>query len=285
MFVNICKLSYTCDVNFIKNKVHKMSNTLTVANWKMNGNRKLWRELTQKVSAGMTDIDTQVVLATPSAAFADVSALLGEYSKVSLAAQDIHPQTSGAHTGDTSAEMLKDFGGQYTLVGHSERRLEHHEKGALLNEKLKKTLHEGLQPIFCFGESLTDKNAGATLDVLAEQLDEGLHGVVLNSGEELVLAYEPVWAISSSAGSLGREPSEKELIEVFQFVHEKVAERFGLKQAENIKLLYGGSVKPDNVAKIISNRYIAGVLVGGASLKAETFLEIARGVASKPTIV
>lgn len=262
-----------------------MSKTLTVANWKMNGNRKLWRELTQKISTGMTDIDTRIVLATPSAAFADVSALLSEHSKISLASQDIHHKDSGAHTGDTSVEMLKDFNGTYTLIGHSERRLEHHEKGFLLNEKIKQALKEHIKPILCFGESLADKNANATLSVLENQLDEALQGVVLNTGEELIVAYEPVWAISSSAGSLGREPTEEELLEVFKFVHEKLAERFGLKQAENIKLLYGGSVKPDNVAKIISNRYIVGVLVGGASLKADTFLEIARGVAAKPTKV
>lgn len=259
-----------------------MPNTLTVANWKMNGNRKLWKELAREVTTGITEINTKVVLATPAAAFADVSNFLSEYSKVSLSAQDIHHKDSGAHTGDISAEMVKDFGGKYTLVGHSERRLEHHEKGLLLNEKIKQAIKMGLIPIFCFGESLGQKENNLTLGVLEDQMNEALEGVVLNTGEEMVIAYEPVWAISSSAGSLGREPSDEELLEVFDFVRKYLVSRFGEAIAKNIKLLYGGSVKADNVAKIISNRYIAGVLVGGASLKADSFLAIARGVASKP---
>ena len=262
-----------------------MPKTLTVANWKMNGNRKLWKELAREVTAGMSEINTKVVLATPAAAFADVSSFLSEHSKVSLGAQDIHQQSSGAHTGDISAEMVKDFGGKYTLVGHSERRLEHHEKGFLLNDKVKQAIKEGLVPIFCFGESLGQKENGRTLSVLEEQVNEALEGVVLKTGEELVLAYEPVWAISSSAGSLGREPSEGELSEVFEFIYKLLLERVGESVASNVKLLYGGSVKADNVAKIISNRYIAGVLVGGASLKADSFLAIVRGVASKPNEV
>lgn len=258
-----------------------MSNTLTVANWKMNGNRKMWKQLARDVISGMSDIDTKVVLATPAPAFYDVSQFIGEYSKVSLGAQDIHANSSGAHTGDISAEMVKDFGGQYTLVGHSERRLEHHEKGVVLNDKVRKGLEEGLKVIFCFGESLAEKENGLTLNILEEQLDEGLQGVILKDGTGLSLAYEPVWAISSSAGSLGREPSDKELLEVFEFIYNYIEKRFGEYVAKNVKLLYGGSVKPDNVAKIISNRYIAGVLVGGASLKADSFLAIARGVARK----
>lgn len=260
-----------------------MPATLTVANWKMNGNRKLWKTLAKEVTSAMTDIDTKVVLAVPAPAFGDVSQFIGEHSKVSLGAQDIHAQSSGAHTGDISAEMIQDFGGKYTLVGHSERRLEHNEKGVLLNDKVKQGIKQGLKVIFCFGESLAEKKGEQTLTVLEQQLDEALSGIVLNTGEELALAYEPVWAISSSAGSLGREPLAEELKEVFDFINERVVERFGENIAQNIKLLYGGSVKPDNVAKIISNRYIAGVLVGGASLKADSFLAIARGVAAKPS--
>tara|TARA_R110000868_G_scaffold190862_1_gene434869 strand:- start:167764 stop:168546 length:783 start_codon:yes stop_codon:yes gene_type:complete len=255
-------------------------NTLTVANWKMHGNRKDWRDLAHKVTAGMTGVKTQVVLATPAAAFADVSALIGEYSKVSLAAQDIHPKDEGAHTGNTSAPMLKDFAGKFTLVGHSERRLEHNEQGFLLNEKIKQALSHDICPIFCIGESLSERKNNKTIQILDEQLQVGLNGIHIASAEALAIAYEPVWAISSSAGSLGREPSEEELKEVFVFLRSAMIERFGLTVGEKIKLLYGGSVKPSNTEKIMALKDISGVLVGGASLKADSFLEIARAVAA-----
>ncbi len=259
-----------------------MSPTLTVANWKMNGNRRFWSDLTQSLKGEMQDIETNVVLCAPSAAFYDVSRALEGVTNMALAAQDIHAEDSGAHTGDTSAEMAKDFGAKFTLVGHSERRIEHFEKGDVLKAKFKQALNHDLHPILCFGESLEDKKNDQTLTVLDAQLSEVLDSVEVLDGDAFSLAYEPVWAISSSAGSLGREPSEDELTQVFEFVRQKMMEKFGEKVGNNIKLLYGGSVKADNVAKIISNRYIAGVLVGGASLKAESFLAIARAVAAKP---
>ncbi|MFT7433834.1 MAG: triosephosphate isomerase [Alphaproteobacteria bacterium] len=255
-------------------------NTLTVANWKMYGNRQDWRDLTDKVTAGMSCINTRAVLATPSAAFADVSDFLKESSNVSLAAQDIHSKDEGAHTGNTSALMLKDFGGQYTLVGHSERRLEHHEAGTLLNDKIKQALHNKICPIYCMGESLSERKHNKTIQILDGELEVGLNDIHISSADDLAIAYEPVWAISSSAGSLGREPSDAELEEVFTYLRKTMVKRFGRDIGEKIKLLYGGSVKPTNTTKIMAIKNISGVLVGGASLKANSFIEIATQVAA-----
>ena len=255
-------------------------NTLTVANWKMHGNRQEWQGLARQISEASASIQTQIVLAVPAPAFFDVSECVKNDSNVSLAAQDIHPKDEGAHTGNISASMLQSFSGTYTLVGHSERRLEHAEKGILLNKKMKQALAHHIHPIFCFGESLEDRKSNKTIERLDEQLQEGLNGIVISSADDLSLAYEPVWAISSSAGSLGREPSEQELEEVFCFLRSAVNKRFGEEVGKKIKLLYGGSVKPENTEKIMKNHNISGVLVGGASLKADVFMEIAEKVAT-----
>lgn len=255
--------------------------TLTVANWKMYGNRNEWRDLAEKVTTGILDINTHVVLSTPSAAFADVSVLLEGQSKVFLAAQDIHPNDEGAHTGNTSISMLKDFSGSFTLVGHSERRAEHGETGELLNSKIKQALKHEICPIFCIGESLDERKNNKTIQILDEQLEFGLNNIDISSAEAIAIAYEPVWAISSSVGSLGREPSNEELEDVFTFLKTKMVKRFGNEVGEKIKLLYGGSVKPANTQKIMTVKNISGVLVGGASLNANSFIEIAAQVAAK----
>lgn len=258
-----------------------MPKTLTVANWKMYGNRQMWQALSSGLAKEMAGVNTQMVLATPAAAYFDVEKAISGVSNISLSAQDVRPEDEGAYTGDNNAIMAKDFGAEYTLIGHSERRTYHGEREELLNAKSKQALSHGLKVIYCVGESLAERQSGKTLEVLAHQIGEGLKGIQIQSGEEVAIAYEPVWAISSSEGSLGREPNDDELQEVFQFMGEKAVELFGESAGKNVALLYGGSVKPENIEKIMAHRPISGVLVGGASLKVDSFMAIANGVAAK----
>lgn len=188
-------------------------------------------------------------------------------SAIAIGSQDCHAEINGAHTGDTSAAMLADAGARYVITGHSERRADHHEQNADIRAKSTAALQAGLKVIVCMGESLTQREAGQTLDIIADQLSGSVPDGI--SGETLVVAYEPIWAIGT-----GLVPSLAQIGEVHDFIRAQLQKRFGPETGQSIRLLYGGSVKPGNAAEIFAVANVDGALVGGASLSAADFSPI-----------
>ena len=244
---------------------------LVAGNWKMNGLKGSVRELTRMIQgagdlAGGTDL---MVCPPATLVMAFVEAARG--SAIAIGAQDCHPQPSGAYTGDISAEMLCDLGATAVIVGHSERRSYHGETDALVRQKAEAAWRAGLTAILCIGETKDERSAGRALDVVGTQLARAVPEGA--RGENLVIAYEPVWAIGT-----GLTPSPADVGEVHGFIRERLAARFRT-EASRIRVLYGGSVKPANAAELLAVANVDGALVGGASLKAEEFLGIAKAYA------
>ena len=188
---------------------------------------------------------------------------LADGSSVAVGGQDCHAAVTGAHTGDISAEMLADAGAAYVIVGHSERRTDHGETDAVVQAKARAVLATGLTAVVCIGETLAEREAGATLDVVGRQLAGSVPDTA--TGASVVVAYEPVWAIGT-----GKVPTLDQIGEVHDFIRATLVNRFGPK-GDAIRLLYGGSVKPANAAEIFAVSNVDGALVGGASLKAADF--------------
>jgi len=247
--------------------VHLLRRPLVAGNWKMNGLRASVAELdkTAKNCGGLSrNIDLMVCPpATLLCAFA--KAAVG--SRVLIGAQDCHPERSGPHTGDLSAEMLADAGAVAVILGHSERRMDHNETDATVRAKALAARLARLTAIICVGETRAQREAGETLDVLGRQLDGSLP--VGGAGEGLVIAYEPVWAIGT-----GLTPTRADITEAHRFIRERLVSRYG-PGGDAIRVLYGGSVKPANANELMHIDDVDGALVGGASLKAEEFLAIA----------
>lgn len=240
---------------------------LVAGNWKMNGLSASVAEL-KKVISGSTMIagKTDLMICPPAtliAHFADVA----RGSPVAIGGQDCHPEPSGAHTGDIAAEMLADAGGIAVIVGHSERRMDHHETDAQVRAKAQAAWRARLTAIVCVGEQRSQREAGETLAVVGGQLDGSLPNGA--TGANLVVAYEPVWAIGT-----GLTPTTANVAEVHAFIRERLIARYGV-EGGSIRILYGGSVKPSNTKELMSIDHVNGALVGGASLKAEDFLGIA----------
>ena len=236
-----------------------MRTRLAAGNWKMNG---VAADLTEVVAlAGRPAGASQVLLCLPATLIARAAAVAGP---VALGGQDCHAAPSGAHTGDISARMLADAGASCVIVGHSERRADHGESDDEVRAKAAAAHAAGLTAIVCVGETLADRDAGRTLDVVGAQLEgsvpDGSHG------GNVVVAYEPVWAIGT-----GRIATTDQIAEVHAFLRARLADRFGADVAAGIRLLYGGSVKPSNAAEIFGVADVDGALVGGASLKAADF--------------
>ncbi|MFN3370786.1 MAG: triose-phosphate isomerase [Sphingomonadaceae bacterium] len=230
---------------------------LIAGNWKMNGLKASVAELDALLAAPPPAVR---LLVCPPATLVASFARRANGSAIAIGGQDCHWQPSGAHTGDISAEMLADAGATHVIVGHSERRTDHGETDAMVRAKAEAARRAGLVAILCVGETLAERDAGATLDVLARQLDGSVPAGA--TPETLVIAYEPVWAIGT-----GRTPTLEQVAEA----HAAIAGRMGADFA----ILYGGSVKPDNAAHLLGVRHVGGALVGGASLKAADFLAIA----------
>ena len=194
------------------------------------------------------------------------------HGAIAIGAQDCHPETSGAYTGDISAEMLKDAGASAVIVGHSERRQYHGETDALVNAKARAAWRAGLTAIICVGETEGQRTDGHALDIVAKQIDESVPDGA--NGADAAVAYEPIWAIGT-----GKTPSSAEIAEMHAYIRNRLAERFG-DEAAAIRLLYGGSVKPANAREILALPNVNGALVGGASLKAADFLAIIEAVST-----
>ncbi len=212
--------------------------------------------------------NTDVVLCPPFTDLVPVEGILRE-SRVSLGGQNLHWADDGAFTGEISAHKLTDAGCEYVIGGHSERRHVFGETDQEINQKVRKALDEGLKPIFCVGEKIDERKSGQTEKVLAQQVRNGLEDIQLASAEDLVVAYEPVWAIGT-----GENATPEQAEAVHRFVRELLAEKYGADLSSLIRIQYGGSVKPANAEELLIQENIDGALVGGASLDPDSFTEI-----------
>ena len=241
---------------------------LIAANWKMHKTLEEARTLAREVRRGLAPgLQAEVALAPP---FTALTAVAGELagSNISLAGQDTFWERQGAYTGAISPVMLKDARCHYVIIGHSERRQYFGETDRTVNRKLKAVLEVGLCPICCIGESLEERQAGQTLARVGQQLEVGLADLGSLTGEQLVLAYEPVWAIGT-----GLTATPQQAQEVHAFMRSLLRELLHAA-AEEVRILYGGSVTPDNAASLLAEADLDGALVGGASLKSASFLGI-----------
>ncbi len=240
-------------------------------NWKMNKTPKEAEQLAGDVRRLVASIrNVEIAIAPAMACLAHVVRRVDD-SNVKVAAQNVYWEAQGAYTGEVSVAMLKDVGCSHIIIGHSERRAYFGETDATVAKKVRATLDQGLVPIMCVGETLEEREAGKTLEVVFRQLLGGLEAVQNEDAAQVVVAYEPVWAIGT-----GRTASPEQAQEVHQALRGKLVERFGAAIAQAIRIQYGGSVTPANARELLSQPDIDGALVGGASLKAEGFLEIIR---------
>jgi triosephosphate isomerase len=242
-----------------------MKKKLIAANWKMNGGLEANAALVQSLLAGLPNLQCSVVLCVPSPYLAQVQTLLAG-SPLMLAAQDVSGHEAGAFTGEVSANMLRDFSVRYVLVGHSERRQYHAESDAVVALKVQRALAAGITPIVCVGETLAEREAGKTEEVVKRQLAAVIHtnGHCIS---EIVVAYEPVWAIGT-----GRTASPEQAQHVHAVLRAQL--RAATLHADRVPLLYGGSMNASNAADLLQQPDIDGGLVGGASLKAVEFLSV-----------
>lgn len=238
-----------------------MRRKLAAGNWKMNGLGASLTELGGIAAAATTQTD---VLICPPATL--ITRAVAEAGSVAIGGQDCHANSSGAHTGDVSAEMLKDAGASHVILGHSERRADHGESDADVAAKSEAAWGVDLVAVVCLGESLEEREGGTTLDVIKTQLAGSLPDGA--TAANTVIAYEPIWAIGT-----GKIPTLEQIAEVHDFIRSELETRFGT-EGSGMRVLYGGSVKPSNATEIFGTSNVDGALVGGASLKASDFTAI-----------
>jgi len=241
---------------------------LVAGNWKMNGLKASLPELAAIRDGVMAGAFGRAEAAIcPPATLVSLAVELAKGSELAIGGQDCHAKVSGAHTGDVSAQMLKDLGATYVIVGHSERRTDHSESSAQVRAKAEAAIEAGLIAIVCVGESEAQRRAGETLTVVGQQMDESWPAGA--TAATLVIAYEPIWAIGT-----GLTPTAQDVAEVHAFLRAR-AVTLGAAEGAGVRLLYGGSVKPSNAAELMGVPDVDGALVGGASLTAKDFLGIA----------
>lgn len=246
-----------------------MRRKLAAGNWKMNGTGADLDELRALIAA-QPSADCDILICPPATLLARMSDLT-RASAIATGGQDCHPAPNGAHTGDISAPMLADAGAEYVILGHSERRADHGESSDIVAQKARAALNAGLIAIICVGETLAQREAGETLAVIGAQLSGSVPADA--PAARLVVAYEPVWAIGT-----GLTPTLEQIGEVHDFMRKQLADIAA--DADVIRLLYGGSVKPDNAGAIFGTSNVDGALVGGASLKAADFSQIIAALAA-----
>lgn len=239
-----------------------MRQKLAAGNWKMNGNAAALSEL-EALALAHPAPGCEVLICPPAPLIHRAATQCAD-GPIGIGAQDCHASVSGAHTGDSSAAMMRDAGADYVILGHSERRADHAEDNALVRAKAEAALAAGLRVIICVGETLAEREAANTLDIIGGQMSGSIPDTV--TGENFVLAYEPVWAIGT-----GLVPSMDQIGEVHDFMRTRLERRFGEGVGRSVRLLYGGSVKGANAPEIFAVPNVDGALVGGASLKAADF--------------
>lgn len=248
-----------------------MRKPVIAGNWKMNKSINEAIELVNSLKRELVDIQgIDIIICPVYTALSDVSDLLID-SNISLGAQNIYWEPSGAFTGEISPSMIKDAGCKYVIIGHSERRKYFDESDETVNKRIKAAQSVGLIPIFCVGETLEEHEAGKTIDVVKRQLKGGLEGLENEALPKIVIAYEPVWAIGT-----GKTATPEQAQEVHKFIRGWLNENYSPEVAESLRILYGGSVKPANARELMQQSDIDGALVGGASLDSSSFVEIVK---------
>ncbi|WP_099371519.1 triose-phosphate isomerase [Sphingobacterium sp. 1.A.5] len=249
-----------------------MRKNIVAGNWKMNMDYEqgisLFSEIVNMVKDEVIG-NQEIVVCSPFIHLAAISKLSAHTNNVSIGAQTINQHESGAYTGEISASQVKSTGAEYVILGHSERRAYFGETDELLAEKVDAALKHGLKPIFCIGETQSEREAGSYFDVIKNQLSKALFHLDATAFGNIVLAYEPVWAIGT-----GLTASPEQAQEVHAFIRQTLADQYGQEVADNTSILYGGSANPSNAQSLFSQPDIDGGLIGGASLKSRDFLQI-----------
>lgn len=254
-----------------------MRQYLVAGNWKMNGSQSMTAELISSISQGLESIGEQAqkvdVMVCPPAPYLSSAQRALNDSQIRLGAQNVNAYASGAYTGECSLPMLEEFGCEYVLLGHSERRTYYHETDNDVAEKLLSCIESKVTPVLCVGETLEQRQQGTTEQVIATQLEAVLNQVLPEKLAKIVVAYEPVWAIGT-----GETATPEQAQQVHQFIRQRIAD-VAPEAAVKIQILYGGSMKPENAESLLSQADIDGGLIGGAALKADSFVEICRAAA------
>ncbi len=249
--------------------MNKTRRLIIAGNWKMYNNNLQALELVNGLRRNLSEIDeVDIVVCPPFTALSDVAEILLD-SNIKLGAQNMYWQEEGAYTGEISATMLKSLGAEFVILGHSERRQYFNETDETVNKKIKTAFKIGLTPIVCIGETLREREAGKTFSVVEGQLSGVLKDISASLAQNLVFAYEPVWAIGT-----GKTATSAQAQEVHAFLRKLLEKWYNKETSQIIRILYGGSVKPDNIKDLINQDDIDGALVGGASLKLEDFSQI-----------
>jgi len=254
-----------------------MRKPIIAANWKMNIGPREAADFLNTFSAKLDNLTDQadVVIAPPFVSIPAAIDALSSNSAIAIAAQNVSENDNGAFTGETSTMMLKELFVRYVIIGHSERRTLYGESNAIINAKIKQARISNLKPIFCIGETLEEREAGKLEDVLRSQISEGLAGVEEKDMKEIVIAYEPVWAIGT-----GVVATVEQAQEAHAFCRSVAAELYTSELADKIRIQYGGSMKAANAAELLAQPDIDGGLVGGASLEPQSFLDLIRAAVS-----
>ncbi len=245
---------------------------LLVGNFKMNQTPSQTKQYLIKFVAGFNGNRADVVLC-PSFVSLPISSYLTKGTLVRIGAQNVSDEEEGAYTGEVSAQMLKDIGVEYVIIGHSDRRLKYKESDKLINKKIKTALKNGLKCIVCVGESLADRNTGKTFDVIRHQIEECVRGLYENELESVIIAYEPIWAIGT-----GQNASVKDVENAAKVVRKVIYESYSEKASRDIQVLYGGSLNEKNVGALLNCAGIDGGLFGKLSLNVNQFLDIANNI-------
>ncbi len=247
-----------------------MRKKFVAGNWKMYKDKSETLELISELKTKLNTYSPEVEVAIcPPFTSLELASELIKNSPIRLGAQNMHSEIEGAYTGEVSAKMLKSFGVEYVILGHSERRTYFKETDEFINQKIRRAIEFDLKPIFCLGETLEERESGKTFEVVENQLTKGLFAISRIDLEKIVIAYEPVWAIGT-----GRTATPEQAQEVHAFLRTKISEIYDTEVASRIKILYGGSVKPENARELFKQPDIDGGLIGGACLKADSFYQI-----------
>ena len=250
-----------------------MRTKIVAGNWKMNKNSEETEDLLNELIDKLPTNKEVLVIVAPT--FINLASAVDhlEFTNIDVAAQNMHQNENGAYTGEISADMLKSIGVNTVIIGHSERRAIFQENDSLLANKVTTALKHEIKVIFCFGEELKDRQEKQHFNVVENQLRDGLFHIENDSWENIILAYEPVWAIGT-----GETASPDQAQEMHAFIRETVRHTFGSDIAEDVSILYGGSVKPDNAKEIFGKPDVDGGLIGGAALKADDFVAIVNAI-------
>lgn len=244
---------------------------IIAGNWKMNKTIEESIELCNAIKRSVYNSqNVEIVLCPPFTSLSDVNEMIMD-TNISLGAQDCYWLNEGAYTGEVAPRMLKSAGCKYVIIGHSERRAMFNETNETVNKKIQAAIKEGLKPIMCVGERLEEREANKTFNVVRDHVENGLAGIAKEDAKNIVIAYEPVWAIGT-----GKTATPQQAQEVHAYIRELLSKMYDSQISQTIRIQYGGSVTPQNIKSLINEKDVDGALVGGASLKADSFTEIVK---------